>query len=111
MGNTNQGGPGGAMVPGERAKHRRPSTSDPAGPLEFESPMGTARYSETTPPNSQAKFGRNLLESLHNDPPGLQSGVGPQEQYTRRYRAGSISLEVQPNTNNPNTAPIALPVC
>ena len=52
------------MVPGERAKHRRPSTSDPAGPLEFESPMGTARYNETTPPNSQAKFGRNLLEVM-----------------------------------------------
>ena len=50
------------MQPGERSKQRRPSTSEPLGPLEV--PIGSKRYADAniTPPNSQAKFGKTLLD-------------------------------------------------
>ncbi|XP_067938414.1 5'-AMP-activated protein kinase subunit beta-2-like isoform X1 [Watersipora subatra] len=96
MGNTNQGS---AVAPG--TKQRRPSTSEPLGPLEV--PIGTKRYHDSglTPPNSQAKFGKTLLDPSQTEQEFLRQSLQSNpctdqpEQYTKRCRAGSISLSME----------------
>ncbi|KAF6041527.1 PRKAB2 [Bugula neritina] len=105
MGNTNQS-VSSNMSYGDRARQRRPSNAEALGPLEV--PIGSKKYQDpsTTPPNSQAKFGKSLLDNLQTDVSSPQQlSAVEQQPYTRRYRAGSISISMQMPSPTPAPPP------